>query len=93
MASDLLKLLPMYLKMMLGGQLLEQRPVQNANLYTGDYLQTTMRDMIRRHEAEIDRLDDQPQFILEENPAVLPKPRRMQTVFRRVNVFFKLLLG
>lgn len=83
----------MYLKMMLGGQLLEQQPVQHANLYTGDALQNAMKEMIRRHEAEIDRLDDQPQFILEEKPAILPKPGRTQTVFGRAAVFFKLLLG
>lgn len=82
----------MYLKMLLGGQLLEQLPVQNANLYTGDYLQTTMRDMIRRHEAEIDRLDDQPQFVLEKDPTA-PAQRKRRTFFGRAAIFFKLLVS
>lgn len=81
----------MYLKMMLGGQLLEQEPVQNANLYTGDYLQTKMREMICRHEAEIDRLDDQPQFLLEDKPTQLHAKKGFRTLFGRAALFLKIV--
>jgi hypothetical protein len=80
----------MYLKMMLGGQLLEQQPVQNANLYTGNSLQSTMTDMIRRHEATIDGMDDQPQFLLEAHPTQLPSKYRTP-MLRKLAVFFNLV--
>lgn len=83
----------MYLKMMLGGQLLEERPVQNENLYGGDTLQTTMTEMISRYEAEIELRDEQPQFILEPTPTALPKKEKWSSVFRRAAVFFKFLLS
>ena len=79
----------MYLKMMLAGQVLEQRPIQNESLYRGDFLQTMMREMIYVHEDKIETCDEQPQFILEEQPTRLSTERKAKLVLSKLGLFSK----
>ena len=79
----------MYLKMMLAGQVLEQRPIQNESLYRGDFLQTTMKEMIAIHEEKIEACDEQPQFILEEQPTKFATNKQTKLVLSSFGLFSK----
>jgi hypothetical protein len=74
----------MYVKMMLDGQVIDQRKVLGTSLYTGDFLQTTIQEMMEAHEAQIESSGEQPQFVVEEKPTRKPKEKMIPAVFSKL---------
>lgn len=64
----------MYIKLMLGGKLVEERLVNSGVFFHEERLQIIIQDMLAAYENEIDQSDDQPQFLLEENSSKAKRP-------------------
>lgn len=74
----------MYVKMMLNGQVIDQRKVLASSLYTGDFLQAIIQEMTEVHEAQIESSGGQPQFVVEETPTKKPKEKMIPAVFSKL---------